>query len=240
MRELASDLDRALRDRLFPALRRLEPEYLVAVDGAHARDDFGDELQAILEEIRAEHVGLSEQRAEVIAREMVARENRRHRDRFYAAIEDVVGINLAAVVDEGDLTARLKLKTRENVGLIKSIPEEYFEKVETLVYENVIQGRTSAKSLIEEIVEVGEVTDRRARFIARDQTAKLTATLNQERNQALGIKEYIWRTSRDERVRESHKEKNGKRFSWDDPPEDTGHPGQDFQCRCSAEPVIEV
>ena len=53
----------------------------------------------------------------------------------------------------------------------------------------------------------------------------------------LGITQYIWRTSRDERVRESHLVLEGKTFSWDSPP-DVGHPGQDINCRCTAEPVI--
>ncbi len=134
----------------------------------------------------------------------------------------------------------MKLKTRENVALIKSIPDEYFDKIERLVFESVIQGRTSSRSMIDEIREIGGVTQARARFIARDQTAKLNAALNRERNQALGIVEYIWRTSKDERVRDSHRSKEGKRYRWDDPPADTGHPGEDYQCRCTAVPVIDL
>lgn len=46
---------------------------------------------------------------------------------------------------------------------------------------------------------------------------------------------YIWRTRGDERVRSSHAANNGKIFAWDTPP-DTGHPGEDYGCRCWAEP----
>ena len=46
---------------------------------------------------------------------------------------------------------------------------------------------------------------------------------------------YIWRTSGDEKVRSSHAANNGKIFAWDNPPE-TGHPGEDYNCRCWAEP----
>jgi len=48
---------------------------------------------------------------------------------------------------------------------------------------------------------------------------------------------YIWRDSSDERVRTAHKENDGKIFSWTNPPA-TGHPTQDYQCRCDAEPVM--
>ncbi len=46
---------------------------------------------------------------------------------------------------------------------------------------------------------------------------------------------YIWRTQRDGKVRDSHRKNEGKVFSWDDPPA-TGHPGEDYGCRCIAEP----
>jgi len=61
-------------------------------------------------------------------------------------------------------------------------------------------------------------------------TSKLNSSLNQQRSQNLGVEEYVWRTAGDERVRDSHKSENGKTFGWDDPPKDTGHPGQDIQC----------
>ncbi|MEE8393530.1 MAG: phage minor head protein, partial [Rhodospirillales bacterium] len=42
---------------------------------------------------------------------------------------------------------------------------------------------------------------------------------------------YIWRTVGDSKVRSSHAERDGKVFSWDDPPEG-GHPGEAPNCRC--------
>lgn len=46
---------------------------------------------------------------------------------------------------------------------------------------------------------------------------------------------YIWRTQGDENVRSSHAANNGQVFARDDPPA-TGHPGEDYGCRCTAEP----
>jgi hypothetical protein len=48
---------------------------------------------------------------------------------------------------------------------------------------------------------------------------------------------YIWRTRSDDKVRSSHAANNGKIFAWDNPPP-TGHPGDDFGCKCVAEPYI--
>ena len=50
------------------------------------------------------------------------------------------------------------------------------------------------------------------------------------------IGQYIWRTVGDLGVRKGHAARNGKTFSWDDPPEG-GHPGEEYNCRCWAEPV---
>ncbi|MFZ4125704.1 MAG: phage minor head protein [Rickettsiales bacterium] len=47
---------------------------------------------------------------------------------------------------------------------------------------------------------------------------------------------YIWRTEGDEKVRASHAINNGLIFSRENPPS-TGHPGEDYNCRCWAEPV---
>lgn len=47
--------------------------------------------------------------------------------------------------------------------------------------------------------------------------------------------QYIWRTQGDANVRPSHTANDGHIFAWDNPPP-TGHPGEDFGCRCTAEP----
>ena len=46
---------------------------------------------------------------------------------------------------------------------------------------------------------------------------------------------YIWRTQDDNKVRSNHAKFNGRVFSWDNAPP-TGHPGEDYNCRCWAEP----
>jgi SPP1 gp7 family putative phage head morphogenesis protein len=48
---------------------------------------------------------------------------------------------------------------------------------------------------------------------------------------------YIWRTRRDGKVRSAHAEREGQIFSWGDQPEG-GHPGEGYNCRCTAEPYF--
>lgn len=45
-------------------------------------------------------------------------------------------------------------------------------------------------------------------------------------------KYYVWYMREDDKVRETHRERQGQVFSWDNPPE--GHSGKDYGCRCLA------
>lgn len=47
---------------------------------------------------------------------------------------------------------------------------------------------------------------------------------------------YIWRTASDDKVRDEHAMRAGKIYTWDAPP-DGDHPGDDYNCRCWAEPL---
>ncbi len=86
--------------------------------------------------------------------------------------------------------------------------------------------------------ERADVSDSRAKLIARDQTQKLNASINSYRQRSAGVTSYEWSTSNDERVRDTHAANEGKVFQWGNPPPETGDPGDDVQCRCVAVPVI--
>lgn len=93
------------------------------------------------------------------------------------------------------------------------------------------------EDLRDALLERGGVSESRAELIARDQTLKLNGAINQAHQRSVGVEAYIWSTSGDERVRDSHADLDGKTFAWSAPPE-PGHPGEDFQCRCVALPII--
>lgn len=123
-----------------------------------------------------------------------------------------------------------------NSSLIKSIPTQYMAQVEHTIRAGVLAGE-SPKSLAEKIQKAGNTTKNRAKLIARDQIGKANGELTKYRQLDLGIKDYTWITSHDERVRPEHKARDFKQFSWDKPPPD-GHPGMPVQCRCSASPIF--
>jgi SPP1 gp7 family putative phage head morphogenesis protein len=133
--------------------------------------------------------------------------------------------------------ATLRAWVERNVSLIQSIDDRYLTDVQRVVAEAQTTG-TQTRALTETLRERFNVSASRAELIARDQLGKLDGQINEGRSRQLGVKKYRWSTSGDERVRRSHEELDGKVFSWDAPPA-VGHPGSDFQCRCTSEPVFE-
>lgn len=150
-------------------------------------------------------------------------------------LKGVLGVD--AFPSEPQLASMLNGFVAENTSLITSIPDRYLDRVGELVQRRVRAG-DRASTIARDIGEQFNVEARRAALIARDQVNKLNGALTRMRQTNLGITQYIWRTSRDERVRETHRLNEGRKFSWNEPPAETGHPGQDINCRCTAEPVI--
>lgn len=227
---LVKRLKADVNNQIIPVLRRLQPEY---VNDAYART-----LEEAFDNLRKAYIDINTN-AKIVSSSFVDDTNRVNKKRFYSAMEDAVGVNIESIIQDEGLEDILVATTRENVALIRSIPEEYFKKIETLVFTGTTQG-TRAGSMIAQIQKIGKTTTKRAKLIARDQSSKLNSALNQQRQQNLDVEEYIWRTSGDERVRHNHRSKNGKKFRWDSPPKDTGHPGQDIQCRCVAQAIINI
>lgn len=147
------------------------------------------------------------------------------------------GIDVYGLFDDGSLESAVDEAVAMNSSLIKSIPDKYFNAIETSVLSGIQEGKTAAE-IAKDIKKIDGMTDARAELIAQDQLGKINSRLTQLRQKALGITHYYWSTSRDERVRHSHRRRDGKLFAWDKPPDD-GHPGIPIRCRCRATPYIE-
>lgn len=127
------------------------------------------------------------------------------------------------------------------VELITSLPIEAGLRVHDLA-RNALQSGQRPESITSEIMRSGEVTASRAKLIARTECARVSSVLTQTRALNIGATHAIWRTSKDESVRSSHKHMEGKVYSLTEPPEleDGTHtfPGQIYNCRCHGEIII--
>lgn len=171
-----------------------------------------------------------------MARRVAARGDTFNKEQVSKVFMKIIGVD--PIATEPWLKQEVKAFVKENVNLIKSISNTYLTQVEQVVTRGARSGYTNSE-IAEEIQGRFNVSESRAEFIARDQVAKFNGDLTKLRYQNVGINRYEWSTSGDERVRDSHAEKDGNIYSFDDPPSDTGNPGDDFQCRCVAIPVFD-
>lgn len=231
LRRMLREIAREVREGVIP---QMQAE--MAVRSAMVQRDAPSDWFARLDAMIA---GLQRTASDMVNR-LLRLEAERHSDEFMRVAKRVLGVDLAAVVRQEDLTDYLDAVALRNAALIKGLSEDTVKRVKQRAIEAVLAGQ-STKALRRTLADEFGIMGRRAELIARDQTAKLTSDLNRIRQQQAGIDEYRWRTSRDERVRERHRQLEGTKYKWG---ESTGAegglpPGQPIQCRCTAEGVVQ-
>lgn len=199
-------------------------------------DDVWDELSEKLRRLRAAAARVFEdRRIQALGFRIGEAVSRHNKGEVMKQLSSAITIDVFG--DEAPVRRQLQAFVADNVRLIKSIPEKALNEVEGVVLAGVRRG-TVARDIATDIRDRFGVSRSRATLIARDQVGKFNGELTQLRHQEAGITEYIWRTSKDERVRASHRVLDGRRFKWSEPPEE-GNPGESVQCRCTAEPVLD-
>jgi len=185
--------------------------------------------------------------------------------------------NVNAALKEAGFTVEMGLTAREaaemqriikeNVDLIKSIPDQYYDRVREAVGESFAKGRDlyGLKETIEPWIEVPgkekrreklgleealerekEMAERRAAMIARDQTNKATESLTRARYQEMGINRAIWMHRPGGKVpRPTHMAMYGLEFDLNeglyDPDPKVNRkilPGELINCHCTMKPVL--
>lgn len=148
----------------------------------------------------------------------------------------------------------LKGELTENVSLsIKNFTDIETIKLRQLVQKNALEGLKEG-SLVDVIRKQFNVTFNKAKFLARNETELFTAKFQEIRLRKLGITKYKWSATgfeghKDARTREAHWEmsersRKGEIFDYSKPPllgsnGQMCNPGEDYNCRCRAIPVIE-
>lgn len=157
-------------------------------------------------------------------------------------------VRLAPTIDTATRAAIDERVTRNLDLAIKGFAKERIPELRARVEENAFKfgGRTDRLAKIIE-AEFG-VSKRKAEFLADQETGLLVSEYRATKYRQMGIEEYIWSTSQDTRVRQSHRVLNGKRFRFDvganvSPPGKPArfcNPGQDYRCRCVPRPVVNL
>lgn len=226
--------------RLLPALKQYAPEFerKRAGDSLQMTDRWANDFVNIFD-LMSKDLGQIDELSRRLAATAVNRQAAQTDQQLASGLSKSlgIGIDVANTIKGLNVGTEISAATAVNVDLIKSLPSQYLDKTRSLVLNGAAQGRRH-EDLAEDIKKQLNVSETRAKLIARDQMAKVNASITEAKQQALGIIEYEWSTAGDERVRESHADNDGKIFRWDSPPAETGHPGDDVNCRCVAIPII--
>jgi SPP1 gp7 family putative phage head morphogenesis protein len=202
---------------------------------------------------------LAAQRAEDISVDV----SNQNRNQWAAIMRSTVGVEV--ISGEPWLRDQANSFVSQNASLITKLSEDAIADIEGTMQRGLSSG-LRVEEMRKQILERVEVSKKKAQFIARDQVASFNGQLTRLRQEDLGISRYVWRTSRDERVRgrpaglypkakPSHWVMEGKLCSWENATiyydadgnvrkrssigGPNKHPGEDFNCRCTAEAHIE-
>lgn len=170
-----------------------------------------------------------------------------HKD-FNKVVKAVIGVDIFK--EEPWLKAELNNFSEEASSYITKMSQDNLTEIARLTRTGVAQGLSSSV-IKKQIKKQFDLTETRAKLIARDQVGKLNGALTKKRQEAIGVKEYKWRTSQDERVvgtpgglyptgnakHGNHFSREGKIYKWSEPPSD-GNPGFPIRCRCYGEMVL--
>lgn len=195
VRLMASELVAAVE----PELKRLRPDYIadsrITLDGS-----WTDEILKAIRAVSQRFISpLFEAQIQRVAASTVSRAEADNAEAFRDSVNKAVGIDFQMIARPQGMQNYLEASTAENVNLIKSIPADYFRKVESLVLGGMKEG-LAPTVIAKQIQQETGVTARRAKLIARDQISQLNADLTEYRQAAAGIEFYKSLDADDQRV----------------------------------------
>jgi SPP1 gp7 family putative phage head morphogenesis protein len=189
----------------------------------------------------AKYADLIKPWARTVARSMLADVARRNDQQWFANSKEM-GRALRAELTQAPTGMILAALQDDQVELITSLPLKASQRVHELTQQALVDSRR-ASDIAKDILQTGKVTEARARLIARTEVSRAQSNLTQSRAMFAGSQGYIWRTSKDGDVRDTHRAMEGVYVPWDKPPKtdknlDPYHAGCGPNCRCWAEPVL--
>ncbi|SFE43749.1 phage putative head morphogenesis protein, SPP1 gp7 family [Paenibacillus algorifonticola] len=151
---------------------------------------------------------------------------------------------------QGPVGSQVRLLTKRNAEYIKSMPLHLAQEVNKKVLEESLKG-TRASDIAEMIrKDFPHMTWVKANLIARTETSKTSTALTEARSEYIGAAWYVWNSSEDQRVRESHANMDGVLVRWSDPPSPealvgernygTYPAGGTFNCRCFPSVLLDL
>lgn len=198
LRALVRNMSQQLYAVLRPELTRLKPQYIG--DSLVTLDGWTDDILSVIRRVSSIFAtNLFDQQARRVAAGTISRAEADNAEDFRKSVNRAVGVDFSLITKPKGMVDYLEASTAENVNLIKSIPQEYFQRVETIVLGGMKSG-LAPTAIAKQIQEQTGISARRAMLIARDQVSQLNSDLTRQRQTAAGIEFYRVETANDQRV----------------------------------------
>lgn len=250
-REYTKDLDQMVKylrtlyeEDVFPKLPAIVDKAQAHRKDGLKKDTSADDVDNVMNHVQIRfQQKYSKPVKSSIARNIGTKINRFSKGIFEDQVKTLVGTNV--FVSEPWLEEKMAGFVKENVDYITKWSDDLKGQAEGIIMRGARTG-TAPSDIADELKDRIGVVGSRYDMIARDQTLKFNGDLSRARNEDLGLDQYTWSGSLDERERDWHRELEGELFSYDDPPmgggtseDEEGNPSEGINCRCNAIPYID-
>lgn len=206
------------------------------------------DMEKLLNHYKIKYTPVFLKESEKIIQKWLKQSDRAIKGSITRSMQTVQGKDFVIQFDRQKYETILRLILQRNLGLIDNTTRQTLNNIENIVYDGVTTGQPWT-AVAKDLSNQKHIARDRIKRIARDQTGKLNATLNELAQRDAGVKFWRWRTVGDERVSTGyggHKQLEGKIYKWGDvanyPIVDSyghrGAPRQRVNCRCEAEAII--
>ena len=166
-------------------------------------------LQRVINEVKKRYIKRFNDLAGKLPKEVVEKIAKEVKRKIKSHLIDVMSVDLRFSREQKIL---LNALTKENIALIKSIPQEYFKRVEYDIMSTVTEGQ-DMQALSDKLSKGYGITRRRAIMIAYDQTNKITEKFDRANKIELGLFQAEWKHSHaPQEPRPSHLAADGKTY----------------------------
>jgi SPP1 gp7 family putative phage head morphogenesis protein len=180
-------------------------------------------------------------------REFAVRAESIHRSKWSSAIYSATGVQLDTILGPSDVGDTVGAFVSRNVGLVRSVSDEARGRISDIVLRGY-QTRTPLRDVAKEMAGAVDLSRKRALRISVDQASKISARLDQARQEQAGISTFEWRSSHKMHARPWHAARDGKVYDWETRQEVDGSdvipagdgPGEPPFCGCRARAVVSL
>lgn len=163
----------------------------------------------------------------------------RHLRKIISSLKYKTNVDLSTQLGPRDTAQTLAEVLQRNLALVRNVSDDTRGRMSDILFRN-LQKRTPVREVAKEIDAALKLGRDRSLRIAVDQSEKLAAALDQDRQQQLGMDSFEWVHSQKKHPRIEHQARNGNIYAWNSEIGRDDPPGYKPFCGCKAKGVLNL